>query len=387
MFIAAIGCAGVAIGVASLVLVVSFLNGAEARLRGQIASVDGHVFVTGHCHQLTSWRRLEQKVRQTPGVASAASSLEATGLITVQGRSFSADLRGVEAASMLSSPMFRRKSALMLGRPPSQPGTIALGSGLASQLGVTVGDHVAVTVPSFAAGSLTVDNFDFAVTGIVSTDVYAFDSRRAIMPAADLRRILHRGEAFNRINVRLSHPDQQPSVVAVLKSRLGPGIRLTTWQQMNHALFSALAQERLAMTVIISLVTLIALSNILSSMVMLVGYKAREIAILRTVGMSRYSIAKVFVGVGTAIGLAGEAAGLSVGFGLRAAKDTIAHGLLAVAPHPSVELDVFLSLPLMISGEEVAWIITLVSTGVLISTLYPALRAAAIDPASVLRYT
>jgi lipoprotein-releasing system permease protein len=156
---------------------------------------------------------------------------------------------------------------------------------------------------------------------------------------------------------------------------------------MNAALFSALSQEKLPMTVVISIVTIIALSNILSSMVMLVRYKSREIAILRTVGMSRRSIAKVFVGVGAAIGFAGETAGLGVGLSLKAAKDPITQAIAAHTARPSMELDVLLSLPLAISGTEITWVVALVSIGVLLSTFYPAMRAAAIDPASVLRHT
>jgi lipoprotein-releasing system permease protein len=262
-----------------------------------------------------------------------------------------------------------------------------LGGDLASQLGVTVGDHAAITLPRFDRGSLTVDNFDVLIAGVASKDVPAFESRRVIMPVEDLRAILANGDVFSKVNVRLARPDQQKQVLATLKSRLGPGIRLTSWQDMNASFFAALMQERVAMTVIISLVTLVALSNIMSSMVLLVRHKAREIAILRTCGMSRYSIAKVFIGVGATIGLAGEAAGLGIGFGLKAAKDAIARALLAATPHPSVDLNALLSLPLSISAGETAWIVALVSIGILGSTLYPAIRAAAVDPASVLRYT
>ncbi len=107
------------------------------------------------------------------------------------------------------------------------------------------------------------------------------------------------------------------------------------------------------MTLIMSLVTLIALSNVLSSMVKLVRYKAREIAILRTMGMSRYSTAKVFV-VGATIGFVGELAGLALGFGLKAAKDPVTAGVSAMMDHPPIELDVLLSLPLVISSTEIA---------------------------------
>ncbi|MES2059225.1 MAG: ABC transporter permease [Pseudomonadota bacterium] len=375
------------IGVASLVLVVSFMNAAEARLAGQIASVDGHIFVTGRGHRIEHPARLEQRLARIDGVEAATATLDSTGLITANGRSFAADLQGLDPSRMTTSPLFQRKAAIVFGKAPVRPATLAIGSDLAARLGVGIGEHAAITSIRHDGEIFTVANYDFIVSGIVSTDVYTFDSRRAIMPVDDLSMILGTKSAATRINVRLTNPDTQHVVVKAIQNILGDGYRLTTWQSMNSVLFSALKQDRLAMTIIISMVTLIALSNILSSMVMLVRYKAREIAILRTMGMSKKSIARVFVGVGAAIGLAGEAAGLGVGLTLKAAKDPITQALRTQIAHPSAELDVMLSLPLAISGGEITWIVALVSSGVLLSTLYPAVRAAAIDPASVLRHT
>lgn len=383
LLIAAIGCAGIMIGVAALVLVVSFMNGAEVRLAGQIASADGHLFVSGPRLRIARPAEVQQTLEAIPGVQTATASLDASGLITVGGRSFAADLQGVQPSQISVSPVFNGSA----GAAPTRPGTMALGSDLAGRLGIAPGDHAAITMVRFDRDGLAVDNHDLAVSGVVSTQVYAFDSRRVIMPIADLRAILRTDKLASKINVRLSDPDHQNAVVAAIRKRLGPGYTVATWQSMNAVLFGALAQERLAMTLIISLVTLIALSNVLSSMVMLVRYKAREIAILRTMGMSRYSTAKVFIVVGVTIGLVGELAGLALGFGLKAAKDPVTATVSAMMDHPPVELDVLLSLPLVISPTEIAWIVALVATGVVISTLYPAVRAAAVDPASVLRHT
>lgn len=387
MLIAAIGCAGVMIGVASLVLVVSFMNGAEVRLAGQIASADGHLFVGGSRLRMARPAEVQRTLEAIPGVETATASLDASGLITVGGRSFAADLQGVPPSQMAVSPVFDGATGGMAGAAPTRPGTMALGSDLAERLGVAPGDHAAITMVRFDRDELAVDNHDLAISGVISTQVYAFDTRRVIMPIADLRAILRTDRLATRINVRLSDPDDQDAVAAAIRHRLGPGYTVATWQSMNTVLFAALAQERLAMTVIISLVTLVALSNILSSMVMLVRYKAREIAILRTMGMSRYSTAKVFIAVGAAIGFAGELSGLALGFGLKSAKDPLTVFASGMLDHPSIELEVLQSLPLAISPTEIIWIVALVAIGVVISTLYPALRAAAVDPAMVLRHT
>jgi lipoprotein-releasing system permease protein len=387
LLIAAIGCAGIMIGVASLVLVVSFMNGAEVRLAGQIASADGHLFVSGPRLRIARPAEVQQTLVSIPGVQAATASLDASALITAGGRSFAADLQGVQPSQIRVSPVFNGSADGIAGAAPTSPGTMALGSDLADRLGIAPGDHAAITMVRFDRDGLAVDNHDLAVSGVVSTKVHSFDSRRVIMPIADLQAILRTDSAASKINVRLSDPEHQDAVVASIKERLGPGFTVATWQNMNAVLFAALAQERLAMTLIMSLVTLIALSNVLSSMVMLVRYKTREIAILRTMGMSRYSTAKVFVVVGATIGFVGELAGLALGFGLKAAKDPVTAGVSAMMDRPPIEFDVLLSLPLVISPTEIAWIVALVSIGVVISTLYPALRAAAVDPASVLRHT
>jgi len=387
LLIAAIGFAGVTIGVASLVLVISFMNGAEARLAGQIASADGHIFVTAKRLGIKNPVRLERTLAPIDGVEAATASLEGAGMIGVNGRFFAADLQGLTPYSMVQSPLFQGKAATIIGSPSVRSRNVAIGSDLATRLGVRLGDHAAISAIRYNNGNISLDNYDVVVSGVVSTGVYALDSRRVIMPVGDLRPISSRIELANKISVRLKNNNYQSAILDEIGRKLGSHYDATTWQSMNVALFLALSQEKLAMTVVISIVTIIALSNILSSMVMLVRYKSREIAILRTVGMSRRSIAKVFVGVGAAIGFAGETAGLGVGLSLKAAKDPITQAIAAHTARPSMELDVLLSLPLAISSTEITWVVALVSIGVLLSTFYPAMRAAAIDPASVLRHT
>ena len=387
LLIAAIGFAGVTIGVASLVLVISFMNGAEARLAGQIASADGHIFVSAGRLGIKHPAKLEQALAKIDGVEAATASLDGTGIIGVNGRLFAADLQGLTPSSMVKSPLFRGKAAMVIGRPPTRPGTLAIGSDLATRLGVGLGDHAAISTIQNDGGTLGLANYDFVVSSIISMDVYAFDSRRAIMSVNDLRPILNSATSATKVSVRLKESDAQDTVLALMRQHLPAGYMFSTWQSMNIVLFTALWQEKIAITIVISIVTLIALSNILSSMVMLVRYKSREIAILRTMGMSKKSVVKVFVGVGAIIGLAGEVAGLGVGLSLKAAKDPITQALRTQFSHPPIELDVLLSLPLAISGNEIAWIVALVSAGVFLSTLYPAIRASAIDPATVLRYT
>lgn len=385
MLVAAIGCIGVAIGVAALVLVLSFMNGADAQLGGQIASADGQIFVTRR-NPLGTWSGVQQAVRHQKEVAVATASLNVTAMITVQGRSIGAELQGIKPTEMHSIPALAPGAAALIGHAPLQTGTVAIGSGLATQLGVSLGDHVTLTFPRLNAGIVQIDNFDAQIAGVVNTGISAFDRSRVIMPADDLRSRARFNRFADKISIWLNSPEQEQGVNR-LRQSLGPDVLVRTWREMNRSLVAALYQERLAMTTIISLVTIIALSNITSSMVMMVRQRSREIAILRTMGMSRYSVARVFIGVGAVIGMVGELAGLAIGFGLKLAKDPVAQALQARMSHPPYELKILLSIPLAITTNQIAWIFALVSTGVILSTLYPALRAAAVDPAVALHYT
>lgn len=387
LLVAAIGCAGVAIGVASLVLVVSFMNGAEARLATGIASVDGHLTISRPGQRMADWPRLRGIAAATPGVAAAVPVLARPGMVTVAGRVAPADLQGMAPADIDRSPAFADGGMLIAGTAPRREGDVAIGSDLASKLGVMPGEPLAITTASVGAdGGLVVDNHGARVAGIVHTESYAFDARRVVLPIEHLRTIARSAGEVSRIDVTLADPDRLETAATTLRRRLGSGVDVRTWRAMNARLFAALAQEKVAMGIVTAIVTVVALFNILSSMVLLGRSKAREIAILRTMGASRWSVAKVFVAVGGAIGLTGELAGLGLGFGLRAMKDPVTAWAGAHLAPNSPELAVLLDLPLIISGGEVAWITAWVALGVLASALYPAMRAAAVDPVAVLRY-
>ncbi|MFS0773567.1 ABC transporter permease [Sphingomonas sp. 1P08PE] len=385
LLVAAIGCAGVAIGVASLILVIAFMNGAEARLARQVASIDGHLAVTRAGHDLPDWRRLATRIATVPGVARATPALVQSSLVTAAGRVQPAELQGLRAADIAHLPALHGDGAMVSGRLPAK-GDVAIGIGMAERLGVITGDPLAVTTAVAADdGGLEVRTTALTVAGIFRTDHADIDGRRVVLPIDDMQRLFARGDVASRIDVVATDERAVGSLAAALRSRLGPGVTVHDWRELNAALVGALAQERVAMAAIVSMVTAIALGNILSSLGMLVRFKVREIAIMRTMGASAASMASVFVAVGLAIGLAGEAMGLAIGLGLKAAKDPLVAALrpwLGGTP----EYDVFLDLPLSISPLAIATILAAVTAGAILATLIPARRAAQIDPALVLRY-
>ncbi len=386
VLVAGIGCAGVTIGVASLILVVAFMNGAQARLVGRIATIDGHLSIMRAGAPIRDWRAVRQLAADTPGVVRAVPSLSKNGLAMLDGRVFAADLQGMAPQDIARSQALSA-SMLVIGAKPAGPDDAVIGEGLAERLGARVGETIAIGAPVVRAdGEVAMPTTGVRVAAIVETGVEAFDTKRVIVPRSTIERVLDVGDIASRIDVTLATEADTVQVAAVLRRRLGAGPIVRSWRQMNASLFGALAMEKVAMAAIVSVVTIIALFNILSSLTLLVRFKAREIAMVRTMGVTRGAVARIFVAVGGAIGATGGVAGLTIGLALIALKDPAVGMVRAMMARPPIELDALLSLPLAISAGEIGSITVLVAIGVLASTLYPALRAAAIDPAAVLRH-
>ena len=387
LLVAGIGCAGVAMGVASLILVVSFMNGAQARLASQISSVDGHLSVTRARHELADWRTIRRLAERTPGVSRAVPSLATSGMVSLDGRTFAADVQGLENADLSGQPPVG-SGTRVTGALPTGTDEVAVGSGLARRLGAIPGDRIAISLMTNDRDmGLAMRTIGFRLSGIVETGSAAYDEKRAVVVRGALRSLLGSGDIASRIDVTLTDERRIETVRTGLRRRLGKSAIIRSWREMNATLFKALAAEKVGMATIMSLVTIVALFNIMSSLVMLIRFKTREIAILRTMGATRRTIARIFVAVASSIGTAGIGAGLMLGLGLVAAKNPLTHAARATVGRSSIEFDVLLSLPLTISMSEVAWIAGTVMIGLVASTLYPAMKAASTDPASVLRYT
>jgi lipoprotein-releasing system permease protein len=386
LLVAAIGCAGVMIGVASLILVIGVMTGAEARLAGQIASVDGHLAVTRVGHELPDWRRLSRRAATVGGVVRAIPTLQQAGLLAAAGRVAPVEFQGLRPADMRRLPAFRDGTAFVTGALPGRDGEIAIGLGIADRLGIGTGDPVAVTTARLdRTGQLVVATTALTVAGIYHTGAATYDDRRVIAPLADVQRLFVRGDVASRIDIAAADDATATRLIPALRARLGTPVVIHDWRDLNAALVATMAQEHVAMATIIAMVTVIALANILSTMGMLVRFKAREIAMLRTMGMSAASVVRMFIAVGVAIGLAGEAAGIALGLGLKAAKDPVAT-MLRDRIGPSPEIDVFLDLPLVVTAHQLLAIVAAVTAGIVLATLVPARRAAAIDPAWLLRH-
>jgi lipoprotein-releasing system permease protein len=269
-------------------------------------------------------------------------------------------------------------------------GKVAVGSRLAEQLGLYPGGQITLWNPegrSTVMGTVPRE-VTYTVGAIFEIGVYDYDKAFVILPMQDAQELLLMGDQVGMIEVQTTNPDRVQEILAPLRKLIQGRAVVTDWRQMNSALFQALEVERVAMFVVLSLIVLVAVFNILSSLIMLVRAKTRDIAILRTMGASRRGMMKVFVTVGVTIGSLGIVLGIILGAVFLFFRQDVVNFIQAVTGQnlwdPSVRF--LTDLPAKPDPVEVAAIILTALVLSFLATLYPAYKAASTDPVQVLRY-
>ena len=389
--VAAISLAAVALGVAALIIVMSVMNGFRGELFDKIVGLNGHAIVQGYEGRLSDWQRIAAAARATPGVVSALPLIEQPLMASANGRVEGVLVRGMRLEDLRANTIINsnvKSGAMSEIRPGS--GKVAIGSHLAEALGAYPGSEISLISPEgrdTPVGSVP-RIVTYTVGAIFEVGVYDYDKAYIIMPMSDAQTLLLLGDQVGMIEVQVSNPDKVGETLASLNNVVrGHGI-LRDWRQMNSALFSALEVERIAMFVVLSLIVLVAVFNILSSLIMLVRAKTRDIAILRTMGASRRAMMKIFVTVGTTIGALGIMLGVILGalflFFRQSIVDAIQYLTGQNLWDPSVR--VLADLPSKSDPFEIGAIIVTALVLSFLATLYPAWKAASTDPVQVLRY-
>ena len=389
--VAAISLAAVALGVAALIIVMSVMNGFRAELFDKIVGLNGHAIVQGYEGRLTDWQQIAAVARKTPGVTSALPLIEQPLMASANGRVEGVLVRGMRMEDLRSNKTINEnvKSGDMRSITPDS-GRVAIGSRLAEELGAYPGSEISLISPEGRSTVVgTVPRIvSYTVGAVFEVGIYDYDKAFVIMPMQDAQSLLMLGDQVGMIEIQSTNPDKVGEILAPLQPYVrGRGI-IVDWRQMNSALFEALEVERIAMFVVLSLIVLVAVFNILSSLIMLVRAKTRDIAILRTMGASRRGMIKIFVTVGVTIGSLGILAGLILGaiflFFRQGVVDAIQFMTGQNLWDPSVR---FLSeLPSKTDPVEVTAIVLTAFILSFLATLYPAWKAASTDPVQVLRY-
>lgn len=389
--VATISLIAVALGVAALIIVMSVMNGFRAELFDKIVGLNGHAVVQGYGGRLADWRDVLKDVRETPGVVEASPLIEQPLLATSEGRVEAILARGMEVRDILTNPTLKGKT--LAGDMKSlRPGSerVAIGSRLAQNLGVRLGQRITIINP---AGRTTPfgtvpREISYEIAAIFEVGVYDYDKAFVIMPIEDAQILMLMGDQIGMIELTTTDADQVNDILAPLQPKIADKAVIVDWKSMNASLFEALAIERVAMFIVLSIIVLVAVFNILSSLIMLVRAKTRDIAILRTMGASRQSLLKIFVTVGLLIGAAGMVAGLFLGFIFLFFRQSIVTAIQFVTGlelwDPSIRF--LTELPSRTDPFEVLAICTLALFFSFLATLYPAFKAAGTDPVQVLRY-
>ena len=389
--VATISLIAVALGVAALIIVMSVMNGFRAELFDKIVGLNGHAIVQGYEGRLVGWEEIADRAKKTPGVTSALPLIEQPLMASANGRVEGVLVRGMRVEDVLSNPTITtnvKAGSLKTLRPGS--GYVAIGSRLAETLGAYPGSEISLISPEGRSTVVgTVPRIvSYTVGAVFEVGVYDYDKAFVVMPIQDAQDLLMLGDQIGMVEIQTTNPDKVDEILRPLYETVrGKGI-IVDWRQMNSALFQALEIERVAMFVVLSLIVLVAVFNILSSLIMLVRAKTRDIAILRTMGASRRGMMKVFVTVGVTIGSLGIVLGIILGAIFLFFRQGVVNGVQAITGanlwDPSVRF--LTELPSKTDPFEVTAIVITALVLSFLATLYPAYKAAGTDPVQVLRY-
>jgi lipoprotein-releasing system permease protein len=388
--IAGIAIFGLALGVAVLIVVLSVMNGFEEVLRTRILSLTAHATISGLEGRIRNWRPDLEQLQRFPGVAGAAPYIEEQGMLIHGDRSSGVMVRGVlpdeERRVVDLSPhlLSGRMSDLTPGRY-----RVILGSALAEELGVKVGDRVVLLV---ALGDVTPVGViprmrAFEVAGILAIGMYEYDRRIAIVAMQDSAKLLRMGDDVTGIRLKVTDLYAAPRVVHAAAVSIGGDVEVQDWTQEHANFFRSISITKRILFFILSLMVAVAAFNIVSTMVMVVKDKRRDIAILRTFGSSPRSILTVFIVQGSLIGLLGIGAGVLLGVLVAVNLQELVHGLESIVGFKFLDARVYFmsDLPARVHTSDVVRICGFAFVLACLSTVYPASRAARLLPAESLR--
>jgi lipoprotein-releasing system permease protein len=390
-FISVVSALGLTVGVAVLIVVLSVMNGFERELKTRILSVTSHATLTGLTGNLKDWRRDQAQALQLPGVVAAVPYIEAQALLMHGAHTAGTTIRGVlpeqerRAVGLAERIQGGRLEDLADGSY-----RIILGDALASALAVTIGDDLVLIAPQ---GDATPAGIEprmrrFRVAGIFHSGMYEYDRGLALLQLRDAARVYQMGDSVTGVRLTLTDAFLAPRVVRDLAVALGGGYYVSDWTRIHSNFFRSIEITKSMLFVILLLVVAVAAFNIVAALVMVVKEKRSDIAILRTLGAAPRSILAAFSIQGAFIGLAGTSAGAALGLVLAANLEALVHGLERLLGTHFLDAKVYFmsDLPAYAQTGDVLRICGVAFALCALATLYPAWRAAGIQPAEALRH-
>lgn len=388
-FVSIFALVGMALCVFALIVVLSVMNGFDHELKQRLLRVVAHGSLTTE-QPLEDWQGLQARIASTPGLMASAPYIEGKGLLTFDGQVRPIQIQGVDPNS--ETGISAVNEHMVVGDlhylKPGEYGII-MGSLLARYLGLTPGDRVSVTLPevSITPAGVFPRSKRFTLVGVFEVGAQV-DQYLALIHMGDGQKLFRRGKAVDGLHLKFDDIYRAPPAVSALASELGEGYLARDWSQTQGSLFQAVKMEKTMVGLLLSILIAVAAFNIISSLVMMVSEKRSEIAVLRTLGLTRWGIMKVFMVQGSSLGVAGVVIGAVTGVITAVWLPQIMAAVESVTGFQVFDPNVYFVsyLPTDWQPMDTLLVCVLSLTVSVLATLYPAWRASRIEPAEALRY-
>jgi lipoprotein-releasing system permease protein len=391
-FIAIFSLVGVALGVATLIVVLSVMGGFREQLLGRIIGMNGHVVIAARDGLLKTTPELLSQLQAVPGVTSVRLTLERQALVSAHGQTRGAQLRGVRKEDLLSRDIVAKN--LVFGRLDdfgAKPGVV-IGERLRQAMQVRVGEPLTIVTHILNEnGTIAPRYSDYEILASFLSRRFEFDNSLVFIPLPMLQEDLGYGDqSVTSIDLFLTDPAAAPKIADDLRRSLGRAdLQVSHWLGLNARFVGALQVERVMMFIILTLIVVVAAMNVVASFTMLVRVKRGSIAILRTMGATPGTIVRAFFLAAAAVGMVGTVIGAGLGLLICANMPVIGRLLSEItgaAGTGGAEVDFITSMPVRVQAAEVSSIVAVAIVLSLVAAAYPAWRSARIEPVEGLRH-